>query len=138
MPEGYPVAFEDEGSIHEQMLGRGDAKRTTKTFIEDGPLAMYLGFVRFMPKSIMNAGRRMYAQEHDVFFEEVTPEMLISKYPEVQEYLEIHQQIVEHKGSQGGFLVQSYVAKDKQENSDKHEPKQESSGESKGKGKRWT
>lgn len=148
MPEGYPVPFEDEGTIHEQLLGRGDARRTTKTFIEDGPLAMYLGFVRGFPQDIINTGRRMYAEEKRILqaeeeckriwdidlnpiFQVTDAKEILEKFPEVRELIELHQQILEHKGSQSGFLVNSYVAKDKQENADKKDEKKSSSGESK-------
>lgn len=136
MPQGIPTSFEDRGSVSEQILGRGDEKRTTKTFIEDGPLAMFLGFVRSMPESIINCGRRMYSDEFDVIFAEITPMMIIEKYPEAKELIQIHQQIVEHKGSQGGFLVDSYVQKDKQQaGADSSDPKKASSGEATK--KRW-
>lgn len=135
MPTGVPTPYEDRGSVPEQLMGRGDEKRNTKTFIEDGPLAMYLGFVRSMPTSIIGAGRRMYSQEFDVHFDDVSPQMILSKYPEARELIEIHQQIVEHKGSQGGFLVDAYVQKDKTANSDDPQKQSASSGESTK--KRW-
>ncbi len=145
MPEGYHVPDTDAGSIHEQLLGKGDQERTTKTFIEDGPLAMYLGFVRGFPDDIINTGRRMYADEKRVMiaerdnvrladvdleklFHETTVEEILQKFPEVKTIIELHQQIVKHKGSQAGFLVNSYVQKDKQEQEDKKQEQKTSSG----------
>lgn len=140
LPQGYNVPESDRGSIHEQLLGRGDDERTTKTFIEDGPLAMYLGFVRGFPDDIINTGRRMHAEAialknpgmdlEDVFAKTSTDEIL-RMYPEVRTIIELHQQIVKHKGSQAGFLVNSWVGKDKQEQEAEKKSKEPSSGETK-------
>lgn len=136
MPEGYPVPYDDKGSIQEQLLGRGDNERTTKTFIEDGPLAMYLGFVRGFPDDIINTGRRMHAEQTGRDFNDVSPEEILRLFPEVRTIIELHQQIVKHKGSQAGFLVNSWVGKDKSEQEAERKKKEPSSGETQKKS-RW-
>lgn len=148
MPQGYDVPESDRGSIHEQLLGKGDDERTTKTFIEDGPLAMYLGFVRGFPDDIINTGRRMHAElvrrkqaeekgvspleiDMEEIFEQVSSDEILRMYPEVRTIIGLHQQIVKHKGSQAGFLVNSWVGKDKSEQEAEKKKKEPSSGETK-------
>jgi hypothetical protein len=128
MPKGYSVPYNEPGSIGEQLLGRGDDKRTTKTFIEDGSLAMFLGFVRSMPDAVLNTGRRLMAEETGKDFADVSTEDVLTTYPEAKELIEIHQQIVEHKGSQGGYLVDRYV-QGRREEIDSKTDKKSSSGE---------
>ncbi len=140
MPKGYGVSHHDPGNVGEQMLGRGDEKRSTKTFIEDGPLAMYLGLVQGFPDAILNMGRRLHAMENKLPFESVTDELILSTYPEARELLVLHQRIIEHKSSQSGFMVDRYVMRGRSaEEMEETKTRKESSGElSNGGNKRWS
>lgn len=108
-PKGYDVPYDDYGSIGEQILGRGHDTRSTKTFIENGPLAMFLGMFEALPELIINTGRRFYADEFDVDINAVTLEMIFEAYPEARELLSIHGKIINHKGSQQGYLVDRFT-----------------------------
>lgn len=105
MPTTRRVTARDRGSFAEQLAGVGDEKRSTKTYIEDGTLAMFLGLVQGLPESWITMGRRIYAEENDVNIDQVTSEFILKKFPEARELLELHQRIIEHKGSVGGYLV---------------------------------
>lgn len=140
MPQGYEVPFEDDGTPGEQLLGKGDKKRSTKTYFEDGAIAMYLGIVRGYTDQIMNAGRRMYAEEFNTTFDEASIEKLMEKFPEARELVAIHQNVVEHKGSQEGFLVDRYVNRQTPEEMDRKTERRQGSGtpQDLASKKRWT
>jgi hypothetical protein len=129
MPEGYFEDLMDEGSIGEQLLGKGEKSRTTKTFIEDGTLATLLGLMKGLQTSIVNTGKRLYAEEKGISLKDVSWEDLVEVHPEAQEALDIHQAIIEHKGSQQGFLVDRFVNRNRNEELDEKKKKHESSGE---------
>lgn len=129
MPKGYTGSYDDPGSVGEQLLGRGDGKRSTKTFIEDGVLAMFLGMVQGLPKMMINMGKRLHAEEMGIDFKSIEDDDIFEEYPEARELLELHQRIIEHKGSQTGFLVHAYTERASDEEIDRREKKKQSSGE---------
>lgn len=129
MPKGKPINRQDIGSLGEQLLGRGDDKRSTKTFIEDGSLAMSLGIFQGLPDMIMNIGRRLHAEETGMDWQDVTVEEIFEKYPEAKEIMVLHQRIVEHKGSQAGYLVDRFTSSERRESMETKEDSKRSSGE---------
>lgn len=138
MPRGYPGTYREHGSIGEQLLGEGSEKRTTKTFIEDGPLAMFLGLVRGLPDAIINTGRHLMAEESGRQPNQITLEEVFNEHPEARELIDLHQQIIEHKGSQGGYLVDRYTQRASHDEIDAKDPKKESSGDTGPTNKRWS
>lgn len=136
MPRGYDVPVEDWGSVGEQILGRGEQTRSTKTFIETGPLAMFLGMFEALPELIINTGRRFYAEEFGIPFKDVTLEIIFEEYPEARELLGIHDKIIRHKGSQKGYLVDRYTgwASDDEMKEQKKEKKTSLEGNGNGSG----
>lgn len=137
MPKGYAGVYHDRGSVGEQLLGEGSEKRNTKTFIEDGPLAMFLGLVRGLPDAIINTGRNLMAEEMHVAPDSISIDEIFRLHPEARELIDLHQQIIEHKGSQGGYLVDRYTQRANRDEIDSKEPKKESSGDHT-QNKRWS
>jgi hypothetical protein len=137
LPEGYEVPYEDWGSVGEQILGRGDQTRSTKTFIEDGNLAMFLGLFESLPEMLMNTGKRLYAEEEGIPFEEVTNEIIFEKFPEARELIRIHSTIISHKGSQKGYLIDRYTGWATDDEMKEKKKEQKASLETTGGGNNW-
>lgn len=130
MPVGYRAGGIVTGTLGEQILSRGDTKRSTKTNIKSHELAVVLGMVRERAQFYYKFLAPIH--EHETG-EELTYDEAKKLYPVIQEWEDVHQELVEHFVSVDGMSIRAVTQTYAEEVRGKAVEKEESSGKS----ERW-
>ncbi len=93
-------------STADRIIGPDDKKRSTKTFISTERAGLLLSLLEQHAAGVIKTVQRLHKLEHG---EDLDPKAVIEKYPGCKAWNEVHQFIVEHYASTGGFSIQATV-----------------------------
>lgn len=104
LPGGLEGLFRP--STADRIIGSKEESRATKTFFHTSReallISLLLGHARMVVKAIIK-------MHHSEFGEKLTFDQAVAKYDACKNWLDLHQQIVEHYASNQGFAVEATV-----------------------------
>jgi len=91
----------------ERILGADEKKRSTKTYITSEKAAIVLSLIKNHAENLARALRELRQLEdtNGHLAEQLSDEELESEYPGLRAWRDLHQQLVEHYASHGGFSL---------------------------------
>lgn len=90
----------------DRIIGVDEGKRSTKTYISSERAGLLLGLLEQHAAGLIKTVQEMHFEETE---EDLTVDEVCLLYPGCKAWREVHQFIVEHYASTGGFSIQATV-----------------------------